>query len=58
MGPIQPLLRWVRTSDRRLPRLVRLLRRAQARFEARRTNGSITAFMEAEVAEANQSAQP
>ena len=57
MGPIQPLLRWVRTSDRRLPRLVRLLRRTEARAVARRRNGSITAFMEAVVAEANQSAE-
>jgi hypothetical protein len=53
MGPIQPILRWVRASDRRFPRFVRLLRRVAARIEAQRRNGSITAYMEAVVAEAN-----
>jgi hypothetical protein len=58
MGPIQPILRWVRASDRRVPRFIRLLRRTEARIEARRRNGSITAYMDAVVAEANQSGRP
>jgi hypothetical protein len=57
MGPIQPILRWLRASDRRLPRFVRLLRRVAARLEARHRNGSIAAFMTAVVAEANSAAE-
>ncbi len=54
MAPIRSLLRWVRTDDGRFPRFVRLLRRMLARLEARRRNGSISAYMEATVAAANR----
>jgi hypothetical protein len=43
---------WIRTADSPVPRAVRSLRRATARFQARRRHGTIAAAMDAVVRDA------
>ncbi|HKY13343.1 MAG TPA: hypothetical protein VJM33_00360 [Microthrixaceae bacterium] len=54
MSPRRRFLTWLRTADAPVPRVVRASRRELARVGARRRHGTITAHMEAVVAEANR----
>lgn len=50
--PIQRVLTWLRTGTGRIPRAVRAARRHQRHTSARRRSGSISAHMDAIVADA------
>ena len=50
--PIQRVMTWLRTGKGRVPRTVRVARRRQRHTSARRKSGSISAHMDAIVAEA------
>lgn len=54
MSPHRRITTWLRTADSAVPRAVRSARRWVARIGARRRHGTITAHMEAVVAEANR----
>ena len=54
MWPLPRVVAWLRTADGLLPRTVRSARREGARRMAKRRHGSITAHMDAIVAEANR----